>query len=232
MAIAARVKLVFTRNMLRKRLIAKLLIEDGLLVKYKRFTEDRRIVGNPVATAKTLTDQKVDEFMVCDLGVIEPRLVREMVLETMTPVTAAGGIHTMEQVDELIREAGADKVVVKDWELGYEVAKKYGQQAVVFPYDYFDDICDARVPNHAGEVIVTAIGRDGTLRGLDLAALDCPWNNAPVVLCGGCGKLSHVRDAFNAGADGVAISSMWAFTDRSPIKVRSWLHSEGVNVRP
>jgi len=40
-----------------------------------------------------------------------------------------------------------------------------------------------------------------------------------------------VKQAFAAGADAVAISSMFFFTDKSPIKLRSWLVSEGCNVR-
>lgn len=219
--------------MLRKRLIAKLLVENGTLVKYTRFTENRRIVGDPVATAKTLADQVVDEFIVCDLGTVDPKLVAAMVMTTMTPVTAAGGIHTMDHVDALIREGGADKVVIKDWALAYDVANKYGAQAVVYPIDYEDirtPFHRYSPPDYCGEVLLTDITRDGTYRGLDLDALDRAWP-VPVVLCGGCGKLSHVRDAFAAGADGVAISSMTAFTDKSFIKLRSWLVSEGANVR-
>ena len=34
-----------------------------------------------------------------------------------------------------------------------------------------------------------------------------------------------------AGADGGAISSMFFFTDKSPIKLRSWLVSSGCEIR-
>jgi cyclase len=56
------------------------------------------------------------------------------------------------------------------------------------------------------------------------------WD-VPVIIAGGCGKLDHALQAFNAGADAVAISSMFFFSDKSPIKLRSWLVSEGATVR-
>lgn len=214
---------------LRKRLISKLLVENGVLVKYSNFVNNRRIVGNPVSTAKVLADQVVDEFMVVDLGTIDPDLVRDMVIETMTPVTAAGSIRTMDHVERLIQHGGADKVVIKDIPLAEKVAARFGKQAVVWAIDYTGE-CSPFVPDCAGEVVVTSIDRDGTYRGYDLAALAHDWK-VPVVIAGGCGKLKHVSDAMDAGADGCAISSMTAFTDKSFIKIRSWLRSSGQNVR-
>jgi cyclase len=78
--------------------------------------------------------------------------------------------------------------------------------------------------------MLTDVDRDGMGTGFDLEVLKREWS-VPVVLAGGCGKLDHVLQAFNAGADGVAISSMFIFSDKSPIKLRSWLVSEGCNVR-
>lgn len=215
--------------MLRKRLISKLLVENGQLVKYRQFTRDRRVVGNPVATARTLTDQVVDEFFVCDMGTISPELVHEMVINTMTPVTAAGGIHSYQHAADLIRHGGADKIVTKDLRVAEKVAGAFGRQSVVWPYDY-REVFAPFVPDCAGEVVLTSILNDGMYCGLDLDALKREWE-VPVVIAGGVGKLFHVKQGFDVGADGVCISSMWAFTDKSPVKVRSWLVSEGCNVR-
>lgn len=214
---------------LTKRIIAKLLIEDGRLVKYKQFTKARRLAGNPASTIRVLEDQKVDEFYLCGIGVIDPAVVREMARFVFTPVTVGGGIRTMSQVDELIRASGADRVVIKDPALARDVADKYGQQAVVLPIDYHTK-CVEDVPDYAGEVMLTDIDRDGMGTGFDLEVLKRQWD-VPVVLAGGCGKLDHVLQAFNAGANAVAISSMFIFSDKNPIKLRSWLVSEGCNVR-
>lgn len=215
---------------LTQRIIAKILIDgSGTAVKFRRFTENRRIVGNPISTVRAMSDQVLDEFYFCFLGPVDTALVEKMTAEVFTPVTVAGSIRTMEQVDKLIRKCGADKVVVKDIALGESVAKKYGSQAVVFADDYHG-VQRRDVPDFYGEAILTSIDRDGMFTGFDLDALLAPWR-VPVVIAGGCGKLSHVKAAFAAGASGVAVASMFAFTDKSPIKLRSWLVSEGANVR-
>ncbi len=216
--------------MLKQRLIAKLLLERGTAVKYRQFHHGRRIVGDPAALARTLEDQRVDEFLICDIGVINPALVRRMTETVFCPVTAAGGIHTMEQVSALIRESGVDKVVIRDPSLGPQVAERYGTQAVVWPLDYTGDAPEFEPPPWAGELLLTSITRDGMGTGYDLAALRRAYK-IPVVIAGGCGKLSHVRDALAAGAGGCAVSSMFAFSDKSPVKLRSWLVSSGSNVR-
>lgn len=215
--------------MLKRRIIVKFLIEDGRLVKYKQFTNAKRLAGNAVSTARTYEDQCVDEMMICDVGTVNPALIKEMTEGVFTAVTVAGSINTMRQVDELIHDSGVDKVVIKDPRLAEQVAQKYGRQAVVWPIDYHT-LCVEDVPQCAGEVLLTDIDRDGLGKGFDLNVLKRKWD-VPVVLAGGCGKLDHVKQAFNAGADGVAISSMFFFSDKSPIKLRSWLVSEGCNVR-
>lgn len=217
--------------MLKQRIIYKMLIENGVAVKYKNFTESRRIVGNPLSTLKIIEDQKVDEVFICDLGRAEPDAVRTITDALMTPVTVAGSIRTMEHVDALIQGSGAEKVVVKDMELAEAVAAKYGKQATVFAYDYGGEAGFYDLPGCVGEVLLTSVDRDGMGTGYDLAALRFDWP-VPVVIAGGCGKLVHVKDAFDAGANAAAVSSMFAFSDKSCIKLRSWLVSEGCNVRP
>lgn len=213
------------------RIICKLLVENQTLVKYKRFTESKRIVGNPVSTVMILRDMVLDEFFICDLGYADPAFIRTMTDELFSPVTVAGSIKTMAHVDALIREAGADKVVLKDIALAEAVADKYGRQAVVWAFDYGGDAPFFDVPDCVGEIMLTSVDRDGCGVGYDLGALRFPYD-VPVVIAGGCGKLAHVKDAMDAGADGVVVSSMFAFTDKSPIKLRSWLVSEGCDVRP
>jgi len=214
---------------LKRRIIAKFLIEDGKLVKYRQFTNAKRLAGNPVSMARTYEDQRVDEMYFCDLGVIDPAMIRDVTADVFTPVTVAGSIHSMGQVDELIQDSGVDKVVIKDLPLAEQVAQKYGRQAVVWPIDYHT-LCVEDVPDCAGEVLLTDIDRDGMGKGFDLDVLKRQWN-MPVVIAGGCGKLDHAKQAFANNADGVAISSMFFFTDKSPIKLRSWLVSEGATVR-
>jgi len=163
------------------------------------------------------------------MGTVRPDMVKAMTEKIYTPVTAAGSIHCIEQVDQLIKGSGVDKVVIRRPKLAEEVAKRYGSQAVVKAIDYHNQ-CVEDVHDCYGEVILTSIDRDGMGTGFDLKAMNRKWK-VPVILAGGCGALFHVKEAFEAGADGVCISSMFFFSDKNPIKLRSWLISGGVNVR-
>jgi cyclase len=53
----------------------------------------------------------------------------------------------------------------------------------------------------------------------------------PLIASSGAGTLQHCREALDAGADAITISSMFLFSDHSPIKVRSYLATNGVPVR-
>lgn len=215
---------------LKQRLISKLLIEDGVAVKYRRFTDDRRVVGDPVSLCHVQSAQILDEFHFCFIGTADPELVREMNRACMTACSVSGSIHTTEQVDELIRECGVDKIVTKSDTVGWYVAERYGRQAAVWCHTYGGDAAFAEVPEWAGEILLTSVDRDGCGTGVDIGALRFPWSR-PVVVAGGVGRLGHVKDALEAGADGVAVSSMFAFTDSNAVKLRSWLVSSGCNVR-
>ena len=85
---------------------------------------------------------------------------------------------------------------------------------------------------------MTANGQTKTVNGqaadgYDIEMIErlAPRLSVPLIVSGGCGSLQHAIDALEAGASAVAISSMFLFTDHSPIKLRSHLASRGLNVR-
>ena len=53
----------------------------------------------------------------------------------------------------------------------------------------------------------------------------------PVIASSGAGTLEHCAAALNAGVSAIAIGSLFLFTDHSPIKVRTYLETNGVKVR-
>jgi cyclase len=87
--------------------------------------------------------------------------------------------------------------------------------------------------SHCGEVLLCSIDRDGTMSGFDLEMIQKAQEEltVPLVASSGAGTLNHCEEAMNAGASAITISSMFFFTDHSPIKVRSYLYSRGLNVR-
>lgn len=250
--------------MVKRRIIPKFLYQNGCLVKYVRFHETRRLGGAPVSTARIYNDYGADEFIILDLsppdedrsaflGVIE-----EMSREIFMPFTVGGNIRSIDAIYDLLR-AGADKVtlntaLVTDPGLVAEAVRVFGSQCIVASIDY-TGVPSGRVMVEGGrtatpwtplemarraeamgcgEILLTAIDRDGTRLGFDLEHGRAVQEavRVPVVLSGGCGGYQDCRAAFEAGLPAVAISSVFLFTDQSPIKLRTHLFSAGVDVRP
>jgi cyclase len=85
----------------------------------------------------------------------------------------------------------------------------------------------------AGEVLATAVDRDGTRLGLDhalLVALHAAVT-VPVVLSGGAADAADVVRALAAGASGVAIASLLHSGETTIQKIKFAAAGEGVEVR-
>ena len=179
--------------------------------------------------------------------------------EVFMPFTVGGGIRSLEDINLLLR-AGADKIVINsqavlDPRFVNEAAKTFGDQCITISIDYAQirkgvhrvfinggrdktnynpiDWALKMQDSFCGEVLLTSMERDGIMSGYDIdmiKKLDSKLD-IPLVVSGGCGGIQHCIDAFSAGASAVAISSLFLFTDHSPIKLRSHLFSNGVNVR-
>jgi imidazole glycerol-phosphate synthase subunit HisF len=65
----------------------------------------------------------------------------------------------------------------------------------------------------AGEIILNAIERDGTMAGFDLELIRrvSAAVSVPVVAVGGAGNLTHLREAADAGASAVSAGSLFVF---------------------
>lgn len=186
-------------------------------------------------------------------------IIERMSEEIFMPFTVGGGVKTAEDVNSLLR-AGADKVsinseAVRRPEFVREAARMFGDQCITVSIDYkrigshhasvhidggrehvaLDPVewalrCEDL---HCGEILMSSIDRDGTMQGYDLEMIHTLTSRlgVPMIVSGGCGSLQHAIDALEAGASAVAISSMFLFTDHSPIKLRSHLASRGLDVR-
>ncbi len=186
-------------------------------------------------------------------------MIERMSEEIFMPFTVGGGVHSLESVNALLR-AGADKVSVNSHAVRQpafvsEAARQFGDQCITVSIDYrlvtpasrrvfvdggreatsLDPIEWAQrcQDMHCGEILLTSIDHDGTMRGFDLEMIHAlsARMDVPLIVSGGCGSLQHAIDALEAGASAVAISSMFLFTDNSPIKLRSHLASRGLDVR-
>ena len=184
----------------------------------------------------------------------------ESVAEALaTPLAVGGGVHSFEQVQALL-DRGADKVVLNSAALEQpslinRVAGAYGAQCVVLSLDARSNAHDGwrvwtdagrldggrealewakeAADRGAGEVLVTAIERDGTCEGLDLALTATLSESlaVPVITSGGCGLAQHFVEGYQAGASAVAAGTFFCHRDQNPIQCRSHIENSGVPIR-
>ena len=176
-----------------------------------------------------------------------------------TPLAVGGGVHCLDQVQALL-DRGADKVVLNTAALERpdlidRVANAYGAQCVVLSIDARPqpegcwsvwaeggkldagrDVlswASEAADRGAGEVMVTAIERDGTGEGLDLALTTALAETlvVPVIASGGCGLAQHFVEGYQAGASAVAAGTFFCQRDQNPMQCRSHIRNAGVPIR-
>ena len=187
-------------------------------------------------------------------------VVRRCAGEIFMPITVGGGVRTIRDFRRALAE-GADKVsvntaAVERAELITEAAETFGVQCVVLAIDYrrtgngngrvwirggreetpLDPVSWAEEGERrgAGEILLTAIDRDGTRQGLDLELTRrvAERVSIPVIASGGCGLASHFVDGFLEGkADAVSAGTYFCFKDENPMQTRSRIKNAGIPIR-
>jgi cyclase len=130
--------------MLRTRLIACIVVKDGLAVQsigFERFLP----IGSPAILAENLNRWGVDEILLQDIS--KPRagespsitLIRRVAAQCFVPLTAAGGVREVADVRDAVF-SGADKVAINtaaldDPALVTEAADRFGSQCIVASID-------------------------------------------------------------------------------------------------
>ena len=251
--------------MITKRIIPCLDVRDGRVVKGVNF-EGLSDVSSPVELAKFYSDNGADELVFYDITAsVEGRAlftdILKKVAETIfIPLTVGGGINTVDDFDRVLK-CGADKVSVnsgalKNPNLIYEAAKKYGNQCVVISADVKRedgkftvyakggrDKTDLEavswikkcVDMGAGEVVLNSIDTDGVKGGFDLEMLDavCSAVSVPVIASGGAGKKEDFVELFKKipKADAGLAASIFHFKEVEIPDLKRTLKENGILVR-
>lgn len=142
-------------------------------------------------------------------------LLQEAVSDVFIPITVGGGIRSVEDVRDLLR-SGADKVAINSEavrrpQLISEISRTFGEQCTVASiqakrsprggWEVFTDGGRERtglqvdewarqvVKLGAGEILITSVDQDGTMRGFDsaLVAMVKSEVDVPVIASGGLG---------------------------------------------
>ena len=165
--------------------------------------------------------------------------IEEFAGECFMPLCYGGGISSVEQVGQLF-SIGVEKVAVqtaalRDLDLIARIAARYGRQAVVVAIDVkknmfgqpklyssatgntdgraWDEFLSSAVAAGAGEILLNAVDKDGTLSGMDLpliaaASAKC---SVPLIASGGVNSLADMKAAIDAGASAVAGGAFFVF---------------------
>jgi cyclase len=168
--------------------------------------------------------------------------VTQLAGEAFMPICYGGGVDAVDDFSALFR-AGVEKVAtttaaVDKPELIREAATRFGSQSIVVGIDVrrsrrgraevvvdagkratgIDPVRHAVTAQGlgAGEILLTAIDREGTGSGYDLELIESVASAVavPVIAHGGAGGTADFRAALGAGASAVAAGSMFVFHGR------------------
>jgi len=224
-----------------------------------------RDAGDPVELAARYNAEGADELIVLDIAASRDRrptfleTIRRVAEQLAIPLTAGGGIRTLEDAVSVVR-AGADKITVNTTavqrpDLITELSEEFGAQAVVLAIDAkrsgdhwevmvrggrdttgLDAIEWAKrgVSLGAGEILLTSVDRDGTQQGFDVPLTSAISSavSVPIIASGGAKLPEHFAEIFIDGAADAALAASIFHDNIQPIReLKQFLAARGIEVR-
>jgi imidazole glycerol-phosphate synthase subunit HisF len=185
-------------------------------------------------------------------------LARRCADDLFIPFTIGGGVRSAADAQAVL-DAGAEKVSVNSAavarpELIGQLAETFGAQCVVLAIDarreeagYVVYVNGGRTPvgrdavkwaregveRGAGEILLTSMDRDGTEDGyeLELTRAVSDAVDVPVIASGGAGRLEHLVEAVEAGADAVLCASIFHYGQHTVGEAKARMRQAGIPVR-
>jgi len=250
----------------KQRIIAALILRDEWIVQSIGFNRYLP-VGRPEVAVRFLDEWGVDEIILLDISAgrerrsIRPQTIASISRFAHVPLTAGGGIRSVEDVRALI-SAGADKVAVNtllhdDPGAVRRIAAHFGDQCVIASIDArrradgsFEVVTEggrratgiapdalarrAITEMDVGEILINSIDADGRRQGYDLELVRrvAAAVHAPVIALGGAGVPRHLCDVLAIpGIAAAAVANMLHYTEHSVAVLKSYLVQNGVDLR-
>ena len=229
--------------MARPRIIPCLLLRKTGLVKGEKFSNHRyigdAINAVRIFNDKQVDELVVLDIDATREG-REPdySLIEQLAGECFMPLAYGGGVRSVSQMEKLYR-LGCEKVIITTAAaqpgLIAEAAQRFGRQSVVVGVDVrkkllggyevmshngtqkiaalLPDYLERLMAEGAGEIMLQAIHRDGTLQGydLDLIRQVAPKVNVPLIAAGGANSAENLAQAIATGASGAAAGALFVF---------------------
>ncbi len=249
-----------------KRIIPCLDVNNNRVVKGINFV-NLKDAGDPVEVAAAYDKAGADELVFLDITATSDArktvvdMVRSVAEKVFIPFTVGGGIRTVDDFKELLRE-GADKISVNSAAINNprlisDAADKFGSQCVVVAIDAkrradgsgwnvyqaggrIDTGLDAlewaakAEKLGAGEILLTSMDCDGTKAGYDIELTRQIAEHAsiPVIASGGAGTMEHFYDALTEGkAEAALAASLFHYKEMEILELKRYLRDRGVSVR-
>jgi imidazole glycerol-phosphate synthase subunit HisF len=250
--------------MLKIRIIPSLLYNGSNLVKGKQFNS-WRTVGTVFQSIKLYSLRGVDELIFLDITAyknkkIDFNLIDDFADECFMPLTVGGGIRSIEDIEEALRN-GADKVSInsaalENYQFIENAVKYFGSQCIILSIDYKKDengnkkiysnskkkitkidlfeYIESIEKTKPGEILLTSVDHDGMMNGFDIETIKKinKLSNIPIIASGGAGTCEDIYKVIKeTNVQAIAASSIFHFTEFTPLHVKKYLRSKGLKVR-
>lgn len=184
--------------------------------------------------------------------------IQDIASECFMPLTVGGGIRKIEDIRNLLKR-GADKISINTYALENpdfikESASIFGSQCIVVSVDI--KVVDgehkiySRINNEntalspiewcqksenlgAGELLISFVDKDGTMEGIDEEYIEkiASAVNIPIIASGGVANPDDAAKMAKAGASGIGVSSIFHFTNHTPLDCKKAMSAAGIPVR-
>lgn len=166
-------------------------------------------------------------------------LIEQFASECFMPLCYGGGVKTVEQARKIFA-LGVEKIclqtsVLENLSLVSSLAEQFGNQSILVSIDVKKDwlgkiklyssatgktiskpwteFLQEAIKAGAGEIVLNAVDRDGTLQGMDINLIQQASNSisVPLIAVGGAGSLQDIKAAVDAGASAVSAGAFFVF---------------------
>ena len=191
---------------------------------------------------------------------IDFNLIDDFADECFMPLTVGGGIKSIEDIEETLRR-GADKVSInsaafENYQLIEDAVRYFGSQCIILSIDYKKDkngnkkiflnaekkltkidlfeYMEKVEKNKPGEILLTSVDHDGMMDGYDIETIKKinKSSNIPIIASGGAGSAEDIYKVIKeTNVQAVAASSIFHFTEITPLNVKKYLSSKGLEMR-